>query len=300
MQVQEKQTIKFEYPDSISLGYFGANVDYAFCSKQQKNRSTIQSTFVSCRETLAGHLVAYYNDNMQGDRANYKTHLGKIDLYKATCLAMRFGRYKRSENTIKLFKQTCSRLFTFSEHILNLLEKEVGFKPTQILPAVSTRVYQQDHYWGRNTLVDCYAYIEGDPRWVLSPQTISLYTLLLRMSFSVPALNSKIVPKLKSFNDLVRFLTNSQYASFKKDRSYLMSAPLWVPFLENLDKVFYKNPVDNYLYKHYDIYKKDEAHMVPHQGFESLTANNCKSTKIISAFNKYVRSKPKVFETSTA
>ena len=301
MEKQVKQLISFNFPKEIPEGYLGSSsMDYAFCSKQVNGKSTILSAFVNCRETLAGHMIAYYNNTLLGDRVNYKYYLSQINLKEAACLAMRHGKYKKTDNTKRLLLQYYDRSFRFSEHILNLLEEEVGFKRTTISPAKLLRptTYQDPYYWRGNDLVSYHTYIEGDPRWVLSPQTISLYALLLRMPFSVPALNSKVVPKLKSFDQLITFLEKSSYSSFRRDRCYLVSARYWKPFLKNLGNIFYIVPKDNYLHKNYAL-KKEDAHVLPSQGFESLTSRHGRSQKINTAFEKYVMRNTAI-ETSAA
>lgn len=172
----------------------------------------------------------------------------------------------------KYTKRELYNILQNSIKILNIIEDKFGFSKTKILEIT-----------GINKLYESY-YIRGDKKWCYSPQMLSLYLLLIRLSVI------KIKKEINSFEKLIEYLLSKKYDTHKlvskafcddleNDLEFIkiVKERRLALFLNNIDKIFqcmYSNYTHN-------IKKEDEPDLfdLEEEGILMFMFENCDSVQ---------------------
>jgi hypothetical protein len=151
-------------------------IEFGFCSPPNENdKLELLTTFNACRESATGNIWAFFNQRYFAGTRNIslikelkfdKTHV--LIRQVATIGSQAEAAF---ENTIK-----CGL------RIINILEDTYGWKRSKIHDVVLENAEKYMKNWGGIPAKVNYRMflLEGDARWIQSPQMLTLYMLLIR------------------------------------------------------------------------------------------------------------------------
>ncbi len=166
------------------------------------------SSFATCREELCEMPRRYLNktsDEVAHDKNDY------LDLEKFRLLMA------SNENT----DSRKNGLFS-AKRVLNLLEEQAGWEKS----IITSVIYEP--------VSDCDAWLlTGDKRWTMSPQMISLATLILRLGWKCRGFSAETLKDtLKEFAKIADMHTDNDHRYLKSCHKYI------VPLMANVEKIF--------------------------------------------------------------
>lgn len=166
------------------------------------------SSFVTCREELCEMPRNFLNDSssfIAKDKEDY------LDLEKFRLLMASSG------NT-----DSRKRGLFSAKRVLNILEEKAGWEKSIITSVVYEPISECDSWL-----------LTGDKRWTMSPQMISLATLILRLGWKGRGFSAE------NLEDVLKEFTKIAKGSQDNDNRYMKACHQYiVPLMANVEKVF--------------------------------------------------------------
>jgi hypothetical protein len=234
----EKGAYKLIVPKNNELNTnfgYATWLEFAFCSlPNNKNEITLLTRFNRCRESATGNVWAYFNP----DRLNFGRCIPLIKKIKFNKTRLLIRQVVSAGSDAD---NNYNSVIECGIKIVNILETKYGWR---ISKSKSVKLVNSEKYAANNLSVHM-TFVEGDDRWVQSPQMLTFYMLLLR-SGQIPEMLS-----VKTFDDLQEIMK-----TFNKTRSgdkyYFRTALKFIDVIMKRHKNLFGAMADNYDPKFYN------------------------------------------------
>ena len=204
------------------------------------------SGFFSCRED-----VAHYG---------LRTRLQRMKEPEKAFDRARVIFYKRIPANLN----TNADQATAAVKIANLFESEFGWPLTEVYRLENEDVHPNNEFY----------YFEGDKKWIHSPQLISFYLLILRMSFSLSKKNAELVSSKKKLSTLLPVLmkrcVDSDAVRFRKIHKDV------IKMLNNYDALFADRTMRSLFVK--------SGGFIKNEGVEKFLRNDTVDKELVNAW----------------
>jgi len=220
----KKVKINFMPECPLTAIYTSNIMRFSWLTVPKKNILSQITNWHSCRETFVGEFNKLYNKNRKWP---YK--------YEINITHTRFAiMYKYSESThIKQFERTCAdnlRCIKHAKRILNIFEKYLGWRLTTVYKCSNDELIRHK--------IDIFV-ISGSAKWLRSPQLLSLYLLILRLSKDKYFQTQKNIDDVKKLNICLKDNDSQDTIFWKTLRPYLFG------ILDNVNDLFFHQSIKN-------------------------------------------------------
>jgi len=248
-----KKPLKLSKKLMRGSSYYGRYIHdelmFAYCGKPDKDNVYQLTSFMSCREDLAGEMYGIGKRRGKGiiqiDKARFLVRIifDPTEKYAASTT-------KRFEVSVK----TGLRMLNIVEKRYNWpLTKMYDVAPIDIPRRTNTPTSFSD-YERKTTRRILMKMIVGSKRWIRSPHMISLFLLLFRFPHSdALAINHRKFEKVKSYSGLVKACKSPYNGGVASDVVYVNNTiKFWDILLGDFDNLFRDMPLkENFSSKAY-------------------------------------------------
>jgi len=218
--------IKIDFIDEYSPAnlYSTKDIYFSWLTAPKKNVLYQITKWHSCRETFVGELNKQFDEKRKWP---YK--------YEINTTHTRFAATHKYINNMHInhFEKTCANNLRCAKHakrLLNLFEKYLGWGLTTIYKC------NNDNFTKHR--IDMFV-VYGSAKWLRSPQLMSLYLLIIRLS------KNEYFQTLKNINDIKKFSSNIKNNDSQDIIFWKRINPYLFRILDNVNDLFFHQSIKN-------------------------------------------------------
>ncbi len=217
----------------LASDYAHKGLKIALCAKPKDYKVKVLTSFESCRETFTYRLCQAFSNPKDSNTFGLRGNLTEVDKNRLRFLiCLKIPLTNKTEASVKKFKAGIDENLQTSLKLLNHYEKRHGWGITKLYETNNSGQFMVGKR-DKNDYV-CVYMVVSSKKWMTSPATASLHTLMLRLGSS--GFKGEFDTHEKLMEELHKF---GKKSGINRDNWYVKKTyEKWDVLLGNLNRIY--------------------------------------------------------------